>query len=262
MSGSTARIDELLARMTLEEKVSLTVGRDSWTTNPVERLGIPSVWLSDGPTGLRKSPTSDSIGIGDSEPATCFPTASALASSWDRDLLETVGRTIGIEAQAKGVQTLLGPGLNQKRSPLGGRNFEYLSEDPVLTAELAAAFVNGIQGEGVGACPKHYVANESETARMYVDEIIDERTLRENYLRPFEMTIRKSDPWTIMESYNQVNGEYVAESKRPAARYPARGMGLPRHCDERLAGGERPCSWPGSGPAPANAARQNGAAGN
>ncbi len=214
MSDLTARIDDLINQMTLEEKVSLTVGRDSWTTNPVERLDIPSVWLSDGPTGLRKSPRSDSIGIGDSEPATCFPTASALASSWDRDLLETVGRAIGIEAQAKGVQTLLGPGLNHKRSPLGGRNFEYLSEDPVLTAELAAAFVNGIQGEGVGACPKHYVANESETGRMYVDEVIDERTLRENYLRPFEIAIKKSDPWTIMESYNQVNGEFVAESKR------------------------------------------------
>lgn len=214
MSDFTERIDSLIAEMTLEEKVSLTVGRDSWTTNPVERLNIPSVWLGDGPTGLRKSPTSDSIGIGDSEPATCFPTASALASSWDRDLLATVGRIIGIEAQAQGVQTLLGPGLNQKRSPLGGRNFEYLSEDPVLTGELAAAFINGIQSEGVGACPKHYVANESETGRMYIDTIIDERTLRENYLRPFEIAIEKSNPWTIMESYNKVNGEYVAESKR------------------------------------------------
>ncbi len=214
MSDLTAHVDSLIEQMTLEEKASLTVGRDSWTTNPVERLGIPSVWLSDGPTGLRKSPRSDSIGIGDSEPSTCFPTASALASSWDRDLLATVGRTIGIECQAKGVHTLLGPGLNQKRSPLGGRNFEYLSEDPVLTGELAAAFVNAIQAEGVGATPKHYVANESETGRMYVDTVIDERTLRENYLRPFETTIRKSNPWAIMESYNKVNGEYVAESKR------------------------------------------------
>lgn len=214
MSDVTARIDSLMSELTLEEKASLTVGRDSWTTNPVERLGIPSVWLSDGPTGLRKSPTSDNIGIGDSEPATCFPTASALASSWDRDLLATVGKAIGKEAQAKGVQVLLGPGLNQKRSPLGGRNFEYLSEDPVLTGELAAAFINGIQGEGVGASPKHFVANESETGRMYVDTLIDERTLRENYLRPFEIAIEKSNPWTIMESYNKVNGEFVAESKR------------------------------------------------
>lgn len=214
MDDVTTRIDSLLSQLTLEEKASLTVGRDSWTTNPVERLGIPSVWLSDGPTGLRKSPTSESIGIGDSEPATCFPTASALASSWDRDLLGKVGSAIGIEAQAAGVQTLLGPGMNQKRSPLGGRNFEYLSEDPVLTGELAAAFVNGIQAEGVGACPKHFVANESETGRMYVDTLIDERTLRENYLRPFEIAIEKSNPWSIMESYNKVNGEYVAESKR------------------------------------------------
>lgn len=214
MSADTARIDSLLEQMTLEEKVSLTVGRDSWTTNPVERLGIPSLWLSDGPTGLRKSRSSDEIGIGGSEPATCFPTASALASSWDRDVMARVGKAIGIEAQSQGVQTLLGPGLNQKRSPLGGRNFEYLSEDPVLAAEMAAAFVIAIQDEGVGACPKHYVANESETGRMYVDTIIDERTLRENYLRPFEMVIEKSNPWTIMESYNKVNGEYVIESKR------------------------------------------------
>lgn len=214
MVDDTARIDSLLKEMTLEEKVSLTVGRDSWTTNPVERLGIPAVWLSDGPTGLRKSPKSDDIGIGASEPATCFPTASALASSWDRDVMTQVGKAIGIEAQAMGVQTLLGPGLNQKRSPLGGRNFEYLSEDPVLAAEMAAAFVIAIQDEGVGACPKHYVANESETGRMYVDTIIDDRTLRENYLRPFEKVIEKSDPWTIMESYNKVNGTFVAENKR------------------------------------------------
>lgn len=128
--------------------------------------------------------------------------------------MDRVARAIGREAQAKGVHVLLGPGLNQKRSPLGGRNFEYLSEDPVLAAELAAAFVIAIQGEGVGACPKHYVANESETGRMYVDTIIDERTLRENYLRPFEKVIEKSNPWSIMESYNKVNGEYVIESKR------------------------------------------------
>lgn len=214
MVDDTARIDSLLEQMTLEEKVSLTVGRDSWTTNSVERLGIPSVWLADGPTGLRKSPQSDSIGIGDSEPATCFPTASALASSWDRDVMAQVGQAIGLEAQARGVQTLLGPGLNQKRSPLGGRNFEYLSEDPVLASELAAAFINAIQAEGVGACPKHYVANESETGRMYIDTLIDERTLRENYMRPFEKVIEKSDPWTIMESYNKVNGVFVAENKR------------------------------------------------
>lgn len=214
MSDNTTPIDLLLQQLTLEEKVSLTVGRDSWTTNSVERLGIPSVWLSDGPTGLRRSPQSDSIGIGDSEPATCFPTASALASSWDRDVMAQAGKAIGIEAQAQGVQVLLGPGLNQKRSPLGGRNFEYLSEDPVLTGELAAAFIGALQAEGVGASPKHFVANESETGRMYVDTLIDERTLRENYLRPFEIAIRKSNPWTIMESYNKVNGVFVAENKR------------------------------------------------
>lgn len=214
MSESREKIESLVAQLTLEEKVSLTIGRDSWTTTPIERLGIPSVWLSDGPTGLRKSQRSDAIGIGDSEPATCFPTASALASSWDRELMAKVGTAMGIEAQALGVQTLLGPGLNQKRSPLGGRNFEYLSEDPVLASEMAAAFVNAIQAEGVGACPKHYVGNESETGRMYVDCLIDERTLRENYLRPFEKVVEKSNPWTIMESYNKVNGEFLMESRR------------------------------------------------
>ncbi|MCO5217025.1 MAG: glycoside hydrolase family 3 C-terminal domain-containing protein [Thermomicrobiales bacterium] len=213
MSDFSEKIDSLIPQLTLEEKANLTVGRDMWSTYPVERLGIPSVVMTDGPTGVRMAASSGE-NIGHSIPATCFPTASGLASSWNRDLLSEVGRTIGIEAQALGVQTLLGPGLNQKRSPLGGRNFEYLSEDPVLAGELAAAFVNGIQGEGVGACPKHYVANESETNRMFSDAIIDERVLRENYLHAFEVAVKKSAPWTIMESYNKVNGEYVAENKR------------------------------------------------
>lgn len=213
MTDFTARIDDLMIQLTLEEKAALTVGRDSWTTMPIERLGIPSVWMADGPTGLRRSHTSDEIGIGNSIPATCFPTASALASSWDRELMGEVGRTMGIEAQSLGVQTVLGPGLNQKRSPLGGRNFEYLSEDPVLTGELAAAFVNGIQGEGVGACPKHFVGNESETGRMYTDSQVDERALRENYLRPFEIMLDRSDPWTIMEAYNKLNGVHMPENR-------------------------------------------------
>lgn len=213
MSEFSDKIDALIPQLTLEEKAALTVGRDVWSTFPVERLGIPSVVMTDGPTGVRMAASSGD-NIGRSMPATCFPTASGLASSWNRDLLAEVGRTIGIEAQALGVQTLLGPGLNQKRSPLGGRNFEYLSEDPVLTGEMAAAFVSGIQGEGVGACPKHYVANESETNRMFSDAIIDERVLRENYLHAFEVAVKKAQPWTIMESYNKVNGEYVAENKR------------------------------------------------
>lgn len=212
MSDFSTRIDELMNQLTLEEKALLTVGRDGWSTAAIERLGIPSVFVTDGPTGLRKA-APDDVALSASIPATCFPTASALASSWNRDLLYRVGATIGVEAQANNVQTLLGPGLNLKRSPLGGRNFEYLSEDPVLTGELAAAFVNGVQSEGVGACPKHFVANESETERMRSDSIVDEQTLREIYLRPFDITIRKSNPWTIMESYNKLNGTYMPENK-------------------------------------------------
>lgn len=193
-----ARTRELVTRLTLEEKAALTVGRDFWTTQPVERLGIPSIWLADGPTGLRKSQSSRTPGIGDSLPATCFPTASALASSWDVDLAREVGSAIGIEAQVQGVQIVLGPGVNLKRSPLAGRNFEYMSEDPVLSGEMAVAFIEGVQGQGVGASLKHFAANQQETGRMYVDSIVDERTLREVYLRAFEIAVRKAQPWTLM----------------------------------------------------------------
>src|SRR5947209_6965942 len=141
IASTETKIDELLGRMTLEEKAALTVGRDMWTTHPIERLGIPSIWLSDGPTGLRKAPSSDVVGIGDSLPATCFPTESSLASSWNVQLVGEIGRAQGQESQANGVQVLLGPGANLKRSPLGGRNFEYFSEDPVLTGEMAAEYI-------------------------------------------------------------------------------------------------------------------------
>ncbi|MBA3379553.1 MAG: glycoside hydrolase family 3 C-terminal domain-containing protein [Chloroflexia bacterium] len=208
-----ARVRELVTRMTLEEKAVLTVGRDFWTTQPVERLGIPSIWLADGPTGVRKSPSPQAPGIGDSLPATCFPTSSALASSWDIDLAREVGSAIGIEAQVQGVQIVLGPGVNLKRSPLAGRNFEYMSEDPVLSGEMAAAFIEGIQSQGVGASLKHFAANEQETGRMYVDSIVDERTLREVYLRAFEIAVHKAQPWTLMCAYNRLNGEFCAEHR-------------------------------------------------
>ncbi|MDQ3657834.1 MAG: glycoside hydrolase family 3 C-terminal domain-containing protein [Chloroflexota bacterium] len=208
-----ARVRELVGQLTLEEKAALTVGRDFWTTQPVERLGIPSAWLADGPTGLRKSQSSQTPGIGDSLPATCFPTASALASSWDVDLAREVGSAIGIEAQVQGVQIVLGPGVNLKRSPLAGRNFEYMSEDPVLSGEMAAAFIEGVQGQGVGTSLKHFTANEQETGRMYVDSIVDERTLREVYLRAFEIAVRKAQPWTLMCAYNRLNGEFCAEHR-------------------------------------------------
>ena len=204
----------MLAQLTLEEKAALTVGRDAWTTVAVERLGIPSVWLSDGPTGLRKLHSSEDLSITNTVPATCFPTESSLAASWDVGLVEEVAGAIAVESRAEGVGVLLGPGINLKRSPLGGRNFEYFSEDPVLSGRMAAAFVRGLQDRGVGACLKHLVANEHETGRMYVDSIVDERTLREVYLRPFEIAVREADPWTIMASYNRLNGEYCVESRR------------------------------------------------
>ena len=206
------RAAELLGKMTLEEKASLTVGRDAWTTQPIERLGVPSIWLSDGPTGLRKVSEAPLIGLGISEIATCFPTESCLGASWDADLVREVGRAIGVECQAHDVQVLLGPGVNLKRSPLYGRNFEFFSEDPVLSGELAAAYVAGVQKEGVGTSVKHYAANECETDRMRSDSIVDERTLRELYLRPFEIVVEKAQPWTIMAAYNRLNGVYCTES--------------------------------------------------
>jgi beta-glucosidase len=182
------------------------------TTEPIERLGIPSVWVSDGPTGLRKSHSGTDLGVGTSVPATCFPTESALAASWDLELVRRVAGAIGTEAQAEGVQVVLGPGVNLKRSPLCGRNFEYFSEDPVLSGKLAAAFVTGLQELGVGVSVKHLVANENETARMMTDSVVDERTLRELYLRPFEIAVASADPWTLMAAYNRLNGDFCTES--------------------------------------------------
>jgi len=207
-----ARVEEALTRMTLEEKAALTVGRDAWTTVPIERLGIPSIWLSDGPTGLRKALGGADMSVGRNMPATCFPTESALGASWDVDLVRAVAGAIATEAQADGVQVVLGPGVNLKRSPLCGRNFEYFAEDPVLSGELAAAFVAGLQERGVGASVKHLTANESETDRMITDSIVDERVLRELYLRPFEIAIAKAHPWTLMAAYNRLNGIYCAEN--------------------------------------------------
>jgi len=210
----TSRVAETLAQLTLEEKAALTVGRDTWTTVLIERLGVPSVWLSDGPTGLRKARGVEDMGLGASVPATCFPTESALGASWDVDLVCAVAGAIASEAQAEGVHVVLGPGVNLKRSPLCGRNFEYFAEDPVLSGELAAAFVTGLQEKGVGACVKHLVANESETDRMITDSVVNERALRELYLRPFEIAIAKAAPWSLMAAYNRLNGTYCAEHPR------------------------------------------------
>lgn len=203
---------ELVARMSLEEKAAFCSGRDFWHMEANERLGMASIMLTDGPHGLRKQMgDTDHVGIGNSVPATCFPTACALASSWDRDLLREVGVALGEQCAAENVAVLLGPGMNIKRHPLCGRNFEYFSEDPLVSGELAAALIEGIQSQGVGACVKHFAVNNQEQGRMFVDAIVDERTLREIYLRGFEIAVRKAQPWTVMCAYNRLNGVYCSE---------------------------------------------------
>lgn len=206
------RVEGLVSQLTLEEKASLTSGRDAWSTQPIERLDIPFIWVADGPHGLRRAPTTDTWGYGDQAPATCFPTASSLSATWDLELIEEVGKALGQEAQALGVNVLLGPGVNIKRSPLGGRNFEYFSEDPVLSGELAAAYINGVQSQGVGTSVKHYVANNVETKRMYMNSDVDDRTLNEIYMTPFEIAVKKAQPWTVMACYNRVQGVYGSQS--------------------------------------------------
>ena len=203
---------ELIAAMTLEEKASLMSGQNFWNTKSVDRLGIPSMMLTDGPHGLRKQGgEADNLGLHDSIPATCFPTAATLANSWDISLLESVGACIGREAAAHDVSVLLGPGLNIKRDPLCGRNFEYYSEDPFLTGKLAASFIRGVQSEGVSACPKHFAVNSQEDDRMIVDEVVDERALREIYLEGFRYAVTEGGAKAIMTSYNRVNGTYANE---------------------------------------------------
>lgn len=207
----TARVHDLVEALTLEEKASLLSGDSTWTTRAIPHLGIPSIWLADGPHGLRKAPAPNDVGAGTAVPATCFPTASALACAWDEDLMRRVGEAIGHEARAQEVDVVLGPGVNLQRSPLGGRNFEYLGEDPLLTGTLAAAFVEGVQSTGTGACVKHFAANEQETGRMWRSSEVDERTLRELYLRPFEIVISRSQPLSVMSAYNRVNGPFASE---------------------------------------------------
>lgn len=211
---STPDINKLISQMTLEEKASLCSGLDFWHTQPIERLDIPAVMVTDGPHGLRKQGGSgDHLGLGDSVPATCFPTAAGLASSWNRELLHQVGEAIGQEAQAEQVAIVLGPGTNIKRSPLCGRNFEYFSEDPYLSSELAASHIQGVQSQDVGTSLKHFAANNQEERRMSVDTIVDERTLREIYLASFEGAVKQGKPWTVMCSYNKLNGTYTGENE-------------------------------------------------
>ena len=205
---------EILKQMTLTEKAELCSGADFWRTQQIERLGIASVMVTDGPHGLRKQPDSaDHLGISESIPATCFPTASATGCSFDRDLMFTIGAAIGEEALQEKVSVVLGPGVNIKRSPLCGRNFEYISEDPLLSGELAAALIKGIQSKNIGTSLKHFACNNQEKARMINDSIVDERALREIYLTAFEIAVKKAQPWTIMCSYNKINGIYACENK-------------------------------------------------
>ncbi len=211
-AAQRARAADLVARMSVDEKAALCSGRSFWHLEGNERLGVPSIMVTDGPHGLRKQSTAaDHVGLNASVPATCFPTASALASSWDRDLLREIGVALGEQCAAENVAVLLGPGMNIKRHPLCGRNFEYFSEDPLVSGAMAAALVDGIQSQGVGASVKHFAANNQEAGRMFVDAIVDERTLREIYLRGFETVVRKSRPWTVMCSYNRLNGVYCSE---------------------------------------------------
>ena len=209
---SDMAISRLLSRMSLEEKVMLTSGRDAWSTQPIDRLGIPYIWMADGPHGLRRAPSTDTWGYGDQLPATCFPTASALSATWDVALLREVGKALGNEASALGVNMLLGPGVNIKRSPLGGRNFEYFSEDPYLSGKLGAAYIEGVQAQGVGTSLKHFVANNVETERMWANSDVDERTLNEIYMTPFEIAVREAQPWSVMACYNRVQGVYGTQS--------------------------------------------------
>lgn len=208
-------LKKIVSEMTLEEKVGMCSGYDFWHLKGVERLNIPPVMMSDGPHGLRKqSDEADHLGINDSIKAVCFPAGCTSACSFDRDLLYRLGEALGLECQAENVSVILGPSVNIKRSPLGGRNFEYFSEDPYLSSQMAIHHIKGVQSQGVGASIKHFVANNQEERRMTANSILDERTLREIYLPSFELAVKEAKPWTVMTSYNRLNGTYTSEDPR------------------------------------------------
>ncbi|HJB91805.1 MAG TPA: glycoside hydrolase family 3 C-terminal domain-containing protein [Candidatus Eisenbergiella merdigallinarum] len=205
---------DLIAKMTLEEKAAILSGASEWESRAIKRLDLPSIFFSDGPHGVRKQEgAGDHLGLNASVPATCFPTAATVANSWDESLGEELGKALGEEAAALGVDVLLGPGLNIKRSPLCGRNFEYFSEDPYLAGKMAASYVKGIQSRGVYACPKHFAVNSQEERRMAMNSVLDERTLREIYLTGFEIAVKEAKAKTIMSSYNEINGVYANENE-------------------------------------------------
>lgn len=207
-------VKELISQMTLEEKASLCSGLDFWYLKGIERLGIPRIMVTDGPHGLRKQAgDSDHVSLNESVPATCFPTASALAATWNRELVYQVGEALGEECREEKVGVILGPGVNIKRSPLCGRNFEYFSEDSYLTGEIAKSHIRGVQSQGIGTSVKHYAVNNQEYRRMTIDAIVDERALREIYLAGYEIAVKEAQPWTVMCAYNKVNGTYCSEHK-------------------------------------------------
>ena len=208
-------VKKIISQLTLEEKAGLCSGEGFWHTKKIERLNVPDIMVSDGPHGLRKQDTTeDNLGVNDSISAVCFPTGCALASSFSEELMYEVGQTIGKECRKEDVQVILGPAVNIKRTPLCGRNFEYYSEDPYLSSLIASSFISGVQSQNVGTSIKHFCANNQETRRMSVDEHIDERTLREIYLASFEKAVQDAKPWTVMSSYNKVNGTYVGENHK------------------------------------------------
>ncbi len=204
-------IQAIIDKLTLEEKAALCTGASAWTTTPIERLGVPEMIVSDGPHGVRRVPDMHAMAE-DSLPATCFPTASCLASTWNVDLLRKMGEALAEECIALDADVLLGPGTNMKRSPLGGRNFEYFSEDPYLAGEMAASMINGVQSRGVGTSLKHFAANNQEFQRFSISSEMDERTLREIYLTAFEKAVKQAKPWTVMCAYNKLNGAYGSEN--------------------------------------------------
>lgn len=211
---SELKYSKIISKLSLSEKAHLMTGKDFWQTLNIDREGIPSIFLADGPHGIRKqAAAADHLGLNKSIPATCFPTAATMACSWDPELGEELGKLLGEEAVCQKVNVLLGPGTNLKRSPLCGRNFEYFSEDPILAGKMAASYIRGIQSNGISACVKHFACNNQEINRMTLDSIIDERTMRENYLTAFEIAVKEGKTKTIMSSYNLINGIYANENK-------------------------------------------------
>ena len=208
---------DIVNKMSLEQKARFVSGYDYWHLEEAKELGLPKIMITDGPHGLRKQnpdkKSSSGIGLGNSVPTTCFPPAATSACSWDEDLLRLEGEALAEECIQEKVSVILGPGTNIKRSPVCGRNFEYFSEDPLLAGKMSASLINGCQSKGVGNSLKHFACNSQEAFRMVVNEVIDERTIREIYFPAFEIAVKESQPWTVMNSYNRINGVYASQNK-------------------------------------------------